>query len=182
MQTCIFPFPKVLCPMRIARPLSWSAPASISLALALSSFTCNEWKIFQSNPGTSYEDTVIFKYPIRPKEVDDEFPIVELQHIKVLILTRTTSGLCVIACPSTIWIGIKLPFLSIVLTRVSVPSSHIWATSSPALTKPPCSIVKRERSKWWTSKLYIIKIEYRGLTGLFRKSNMYDWTPRFSIS
>lgn len=39
-QTCIFPFPKVLCPMRTALPLSWRAPARISLALALPSFTC----------------------------------------------------------------------------------------------------------------------------------------------
>lgn len=108
---------------------------------------------------------------------------VKIQYIKVRRLTRTTSGSRVIACPSIILIGAKLPFLSMVFTRVSVPSSHIWATSSPALTKPPCSIVRTDRSNWWSSKLCAsLKLKYGGLTGLFRRSNMYDWTPRFSIS
>lgn len=40
--TWIFPFPKVLWPTRVARPLSCKAPANISLALALPSFTCVE--------------------------------------------------------------------------------------------------------------------------------------------
>lgn len=38
-HTCILPFPKVVCPTRIARPLSCKAPARISLALALPSLT-----------------------------------------------------------------------------------------------------------------------------------------------
>lgn len=56
-----------------------------------------------------------------------------------LVLTITTSGSCVIACPSTILMGNMFPSLSIVLTRVSSPSNHICATSRPAFTKPPCN-------------------------------------------
>ncbi|WVY98697.1 hypothetical protein V8G54_030848 [Vigna mungo] len=76
--------------------------------------------------------------------------IVELKGHRQLVLTITTSGSCVIACPLTILIGNMFPSLSIVFTRVSSPSSHICATSRPAFTKPP---------------------------GLLRRSSMYECTP-----
>ena len=56
-----------------------------------------------------------------------------------LVLTITTSGSCVIACPSTILMGNMFPSLSIVFTRVLFPYNHICVTSRPTFTKPPCN-------------------------------------------
>lgn len=107
-----------------------------------------------------------------------------------LKLTRTTSGSWVTACPLTMLIGAIFPFLSIVFTSVSSPSSHIWATSNPAVTRPPCTIYKKDKTHFrWQRvnrfKYESTKVEEKGfkeLAGLFRRSNIYDCTPWFSMS
>lgn len=57
--------------------------------------------------------------------------------------TRTTSGSWVRAWPLTMPMGSMFPSRSMVLTRVSSPSNQIWATSRPAVTRPPCKNRRR---------------------------------------
>lgn len=99
-------------------------------------------------------------------------------QLKLVVLTRTTSGSCVIAWPLVILIGNIFPLLSIVFTRVSSPSNHIWATSRPTFTRPPCNFKKKEYISYIIegTKYYSRRLS-KMITGLFRRSSMYDWTP-----
>lgn len=72
--------------------------------------------------------------------------------LKGLELTSTTSGSCVIACPSTMLMGSIFPSRSMVFTKVSSPSSHIWATSSPTFTKPPYYMIWKKKTNRMNAK------------------------------
>lgn len=171
-STWIFPFPKVLWPTRTARPLSCRAPAKISLALALPSLTywqqkgnpfyqrflhwppgrmqLRDWKVWNLFLSESGHRNIIGLKEIKCNDCAKQLYRTVAQIFRQLLislytLTSTTRGSCVIAWPSTMLMGNIFPSRSIVCTRVSSPSSHIWATSSPAATNPPCKNSRKKK-------------------------------------